>query len=267
MNKTVAKKDFENYLQEARTWETDKLKENQKSKKIAWCIAIVSCFTTFASVLAIAVLVPLKSVEPYVIRVDSSTGITDVIKPMKDSKTNYDEAINKYFTQWYVRYREGYSKALSEDYYTNVGLMSGSLEQQKYHAFFQPENNPQSPLNVYGAYANVKVKIKGTSFIKPNIAIVRYTKEVEHGLDKPQATHWTATITFTYSGAPMSEQDRAINPLGFQVIEYRNDPDALQHDATEPAKINYTPTATQTDTTAFPGQTANTHVPHIQVAR
>ena len=233
MSKNVAKKDFENYLQEARSWETDKLRENQKSKRIAWAVAAISNLISLVAVIAVALLAPLKSVEPYVIRVDNSTGIVDIVKPMKDSKTNYDEAINKYFTQWYVRYREGYSRRLADDYYINVGLMSSPLEQQKYHAFFKPEN-PQSPLNIYGEHTNVKIQIKGTSFIQPNIALVRYTKEIERGPDEQQVTHWAATITFQYSGAPMSEQDRAVNPLGFQVMEYRNDPEALPDNTNVP---------------------------------
>lgn len=38
-------------------------------------------------------------------------------------------------------------------------------------------------------------------------------------------THWAATLVFKFSDAPMAEKDRAVNPLGFQVTEYRTDPD------------------------------------------
>jgi type IV secretion system protein VirB8 len=265
MNNKVEKKDFENYLKEARTWETDKVQELLKSKKIAWRVATASGVIAFVAVFAVAALTPLKSVEPYVIRVDNSTGIVDVVKSMKDGKTNYDEAMNKYFTQWYVRYREGYSKELAEDYYGNVGIMSVGLEQQKYYEFFNPKN-PLSPLNVFGPYAKVKIRIKGTSFIKSNVALVRYTKEIERGLDKPIVTHWAATITFKYSGAPMKEKDRAVNPLGFQVVEYRNDPDAIAPEATPVAATPDNPASTNTapaGVTVFPGQIAPAPAPAI----
>ena len=226
MIKKVANQEFKEYLSESKSWETDKVLELQKSRTAAWRVAAATTAISFMSVMAVVGLTPLKTVEPIVIRVDNSTGIVDVVDGMKDGKTNYDEAINKYFTQWYVRYREGYSKELAEDYYTNVGLMSVNLEQQKYFEYFNPKN-PLSPLNVFGAFAKVKIAIKGTSFIKPNIALVRYSKSVERGMDKPIVSHWAATVIFKYSGAPMKESDRAINPLGFQVVEYRNDPDAL----------------------------------------
>jgi len=229
-NNKVKKENFEQYLLQARTWETDKVQEAQKSKKIAWIIASTSSGLAILSVLAVASLVPLKETKPFVIRVDNSTGIVDVVEALTDSKTNYDEVVNKYFTQWYVRYREGYTTELTEEYYYNVGVMSGGREQQKYFDAFNPKN-AQSPINVYGPYAKVKVRIKSTSFIKDNVALVRYIKEIERGADKNQITHWAATITFTYSGAPMKEKDREINPLGFQVVEYRNDPDALTPDS------------------------------------
>ena len=232
----TVKGDFRAYLAEARSWETDRTRQMKRSRKTAWRIAAASSAIAFMSVLAVAMLTPLKSVEPFVIRVDNSTGIVDVVSGLADGKANYEESVNKYFTQWYVRYREGYSKELAEEYYKNVGLMSGSLEQQKYHQIFNPKN-PQSPLNVYGDYARVKIRIKSTSFISPTIALVRYTKAIERGPDKPSFSHWAATITFRYSKAPMSMEDRGINPLGFQVMEYRNDPDSdvSETDATRPA--------------------------------
>lgn len=220
------KSDLQAYFNEAKSWETSRVKELLDSRKTAWRVAGVAAVLAIIAVGAVAGLTPLKEVSPYVIRVDNSTGVVDVVEALTDGKTNYEEAVNKYFTQWYVRYREGYSKDLAEEYYYNVGLMSNSIEQQKYYQAFNPKN-PQSPLNVYGPYAKVKIRIKGTSFISPHVALVRYVKEVERGLDKPQATHWAATITFKYTKAPMSERDREVSPLGFQVTEYRNDPDAV----------------------------------------
>lgn len=59
--------------------------------------------------------------------------------------------------------------------------------------------------------------------------MVRFARVLERSpTEKPLVTHWTATITFKYSGAPMKQRDRDRNPLGFQVTEYRVDPDAVE---------------------------------------
>jgi type IV secretion system protein VirB8 len=38
---------------------------------------------------------------------------------------------------------------------------------------------------------------------------------------------WVAVIRYRYSTAPMSVEDRYVNPLGFQVTSYRKDPEAV----------------------------------------
>ena len=256
--KEEKKSSVSDYLAEARSWETDKVITAQKSQKQAWTIAAISLAIALIAVIALALLVPLKHVEPFVVRVDNSTGAVDIVSGLADGKANYEEAVNKYFVQWYVRYREGYSKSLAEEYYNNTGLMSGSVEQQKYAEFFTPKN-PTSPLNIYGDYAQVKVKVKSTSFINPTVALVRYTKSVERGLDKSEVTHWAATVTFKYTKAPMSEQDRGVNPLGFQVVEYRNDPDVGDDKVIRTDSfMNQDTTPVENAPVLFPGQPEQT---------
>lgn len=219
----VEKENFARYLAEAKSWETDKVRSLEKSRKLAWVVASFAGLITVLTVMALAMLTPLKTAVPYVLRVDSATGAVDVVSAMTDTKTNYNKVMNKYNVQWYVRWREGYSKSLISEYYNNVGLTSSQQEQARYSQWIS-KNNPSSPLNVYGELGSVKIKIKSTSFLKNNVALVRYTKEVSDAANNG-ITHWAATIVFEYAGTPMSEQDRAVNPLGFQVLEYRNDPD------------------------------------------
>lgn len=243
MKTKIDPKDFQKYLNEAKSWETDKVATLEKSLKRSWVATWIFGVTAFSAVAAVAMLSPLKTVEPFVIRVDNSTGIVDVVSALKDGKTTYDEAMSKYFTQWYVRYREGFSMELAEEYYKSVGIMSAGLEQQKYFESFNPKN-PLSPVNIYGPSAKSIITIKSTSFLKPNVAMVRYTKGIQRGLSNPELSHWAATITFKYSGAPMAEKDRATNPLGFQVVEYRNDPDAFVTPASVVLAPNTTPAVT-----------------------
>lgn len=247
----VEKKEFAAYLNETKTWETSKVEAAEKSRRTAWRVAAGASFLALVAVTGISVMGPLKKVEPYVIRVDNTTGIVDVVTAMKDGKTTYDEAMNKFFIQRYVHFREGYTKALASEYYNNVGLMSGTAEQQKYFAFFTPKN-PNSPLNVYGEFAKVRVNIKSTSFIKSDVALVRYIKEIERGGDKA-VSHWAATVTFTYVKAPISEKDREINPLGFIVTDYRNDPEGTDYDVI-PAQQTSAPTQEPKAVTLYPAQ-------------
>src|SRR3990167_6657253 len=151
--------EIDKYVSEVRSWETDRVHTEQKSRQLAWRVAGVSLLLACLCVGAVAALVPLKTVEPYVIRVDNSTGVIDVVHALKGGDTTYNEAVNKYFAQLYVRAREGYFREIADVNYRTVGLLSGNTEQQRYFDYFTPKN-PQSPLVVYGKYAKVNITIK-----------------------------------------------------------------------------------------------------------
>jgi hypothetical protein len=65
------------------------------------------------------------------------------------------------------------------------------------------------------------------SFINDRVANVRFTRTVQTDTNI-QNSDWIATITFRYTNAPMAEGDRYRNPLGFQVENYRADPEVVR---------------------------------------
>lgn len=219
----------ESYFENSQRFEVSKTKALQNSERKAWRIAYGSMFLACLSTIAIVGLTPLKKSVPFVIRVDSATGIVDVVETMQDSKTNYDEAVSKYFIRQYLRYREGYSpdKELKEEYYRNVGFMSSQQEQAKYLEFFNPNTNPTAPINVLGNHGRITTVVKSISFVDANkkVALVRFVKHVQDGNDKKDIS-LAATITFKYLSGAIENSIRAINPLGFHVTEYRVDVDS-----------------------------------------
>ena len=219
------KDEFEQYQKEVLSWETSRVLELERSRSTAWRVATGSGLAAILAIGAVAGLTPLKTIKPFVVRVDNATGIVDVVSELGNAKTNYDESINKYFVQWYVRYRQAYSAELMEDYYFAVGALSSPIEQRRYLEQIQT-SNPESPINLYVKTSRVRIDVKSISFLQPNVALIRYTKILEHGAEQPDKTHWAATVTFHYSGTPTSEKVRGINPLGFEVTDYRVDPDA-----------------------------------------
>ena len=217
--------DFETYQREVLSWETHRTLELERSTQIAWRVAVAATVSAVLAVIALVGLTPLKTIKPFVVRVDNGTGMVDVVSELKDGQTNYDEAINKYFVQWYVRYRQAYSFELLEDYYFAVGALSSPIEQKRYLKEIET-SNPESPITRYGKNSRIRIDVKSISFLKPNVALVRYTKLLERGAEQPEKSHWAATLTFTYGGTPASEKTRGVNPLGFEVTDYRVDPDA-----------------------------------------
>ncbi|ASV84550.1 type IV secretion system protein virB8 [Ochrobactrum quorumnocens] len=216
---------LKSYFEKARRFDQDRLIQIERSNRIAWSIAIAASLVAVVSVCAIAGLTPLKTVEPFVVRVDNSTGIVDVVSALTSTAGTYDEAVTKYFAAKYVRAREGYVWSEAQENFRTIALLSVQAEQDRFAGHYRG-SNPESPQVTYGRAATARISIASISLINQNVISVRYMRTVTRGEDV-RATHWVATLTFSYANAPMSSTDRLVNPLGFVVSEYRSDPEAI----------------------------------------
>lgn len=221
----VTPDNLKSYFDKARRFDQDRLIQMERSARVAWLVAGFASVLAAASVFAIAALTPLKTVEPFVVRVDNSTGIVDVVSALTSTAGTYDEAVTKYFAARYVRAREGYVWSEAEENFRTVALLSTQPEQARFSAVYRG-SNPDSPQNVYGRNATARISIVSISLINATVTSVRYMRIITHG-DDVRSTHWVATLTFSYVNAPMSSTDRLVNPLGFAVSEYRADPEAI----------------------------------------
>jgi type IV secretion system protein VirB8 len=223
----VPSSDLKAYLAEARSWDHDRLAAAYRSRRLAWTIAASAAALAGAAVAAVAALAPLKTVEPYVVRVDRTTGAVEVLRGLSTAgPQTYDEAVTKSFLATYVRAREGWLPQAAEANFRQVSIMSTPEEQQRWALAFRP-TNPASPQVVYGPATDVQVGVRAISFVAPGVANVRFHRTVRRG-GQVEESDWIATAAFAYTKAPMGESDRLRNPLGFQVSSYRADPEVVR---------------------------------------
>lgn len=223
----VPANDLKAYFDDARRWDQDRLKTAERSKRVAWTVAILASGVAIAASAAVAALAPLKSVEPYVVRVNQTTGSVDVMTGLTGERgVTYNEAVSKSFLAQYVRAREGYLPPAAQENFQFVTILSTPDEQQRWADLYRA-TNPQSPQVLVGPDGSATVTIRNITFINDKVANVRFSKTVRLG-QEVKVTDWIATLTFAYTKAPMLESDRIRNPLGFQVDSYRADPEISQ---------------------------------------
>jgi type IV secretion system protein VirB8 len=221
--------DVEAYFLEARSWDEDRRALMDRSNRRAWRVAVASAAVALSAVVAVVVLAPLKTVVPYVIRVDDSTGIVDVV-PAYAGKTAPAEVVTRYLLSHYVSARERYVGALAESDYQFVGAFNTALMNQNWYAAWDP-HNADSPLNRYKDGTTVRVQIQAITFLtraggEPNTAQVRFlTATRASGSGAEQIHRWIATLGYGYSAPAKDDAQRALNPLGLRVTEYRKEPE------------------------------------------
>lgn len=217
---------IEAFVDAAKAWETDEIVRVRRSERRAWIFAALGIGTALAACIAVAALTPLKSVEPFVVRVDKNTGATDIVTRIDERTVSFNEALDKYFLARYVNYREEYSNAMAFPNYEAVTLMSTQQVGAAYYAQINPKN-PRSPVSVYGKDGTVEVAVNSISFLGNGVAQVRFAR-TEKGPNSPEReSSWIGTITFKYLKAPADGKARLVNPVGFQVSEYRLDPEMV----------------------------------------
>ena len=224
MKKRTPETNLAHYLEAGKGWETDEIAGAKRSERRAWRVAIGAGALAGLAVLAVAMLTPLKTVEPFIVKVDK-VGAADVVTLLKERTVTGNEAIDKYWLGQYVNFREEYSKTAAYGNYQATKLLSDPTVAAMYEKQVVPDN-PASPTAVFADKGYIETKITNVSFIGKQHAQVRFVrKETKDASLTPQESRWIATITYEYVNPPMDEAARLINPIGFRVTAYRIDPE------------------------------------------
>ena len=209
------------------TWETTRIAITEKSERRAWNVAKAfgACFVL--SLGAIALMMPLKTVEPYVIKVDKSTGMSEILHIANTQDIPVDEMMNKYWLSQYVLAREGYDWRTLNQEYIKVRELSLPNVFEVYASQYGTENKNSLEMQLKD---NKRIVVKLNTIVvnSDSIATVRFTKELLNNRtgDVEGRNSWIATIGFEYfPDFKVTEERRIINPFGFKVTSYRVDPE------------------------------------------
>ena len=113
-------------LSHGKNWYKDRYQYVLVQRKILVLITSLSLIASLVTVVVIARLTPLKTVEPFVIQVDQKTGITQTVDQMTVKEITANEAVNNFFIVQYIRSRENYASNDLSRNYNIVRLMSES---------------------------------------------------------------------------------------------------------------------------------------------
>lgn len=214
------------YFDKSASWATDSQLLSLRSRRLGWTVAAVAIGIVALQALALVLLTPLKTVQPITLLVDRQTGFVQAVDPDTPLRVSADEALTQSFLAQYVVAREGFDRATVGIDYRKVALLSGGAARASYLAEM-PATNPASPFRRYSGGTVVGVRIKSVSRLEPGTAIVRFdTQQQSPGGGVAPTQPWIAVIRYEYSNAPMSLEDRLVNPLGFKAMSYRRSAEA-----------------------------------------
>jgi type IV secretion system protein VirB8 len=225
------------YFREAASWDEDRVAHANLSARRAWAAAGAGWICALVSAVALTLLMPLKRVEPFVVRVDNSSGVVDIV-PVYDGKAGLTQTVTRYFLTHYITVCERFNFATAESDYEECGAFHAAQRNQAWSALWNT-NNPASPLNVHKDGSTVRVQVESVSFFERasgvgDLAQVRYlTAERQVSAAEARLTHWIATIQYAYTSPSKDPRVRRWNPLGFKIVDLTAEAEVLAQPSPE----------------------------------
>ncbi|HEL3783332.1 TPA: type IV secretion system protein [Stenotrophomonas maltophilia] len=209
----------------------------RRSERRAWWVATGSLLMSLALAGGYYYMLPLKEKVPFLVMADAYTGTATVARlsgTFQGETITTNEAINRSNVAQYVLARESYDSAVMglRDWEL-VFVMSTDPVAQSMRVRYAG-NNPQNPFVMYGRERAIRVKILSITPLgaEPNGSFRGASVRIQRSLlDKRTGVatyldNQLVTMRFGYNqNLALSEQDRILNPLAFQVTEYRVDND------------------------------------------
>lgn len=224
----------------------------RKSARRAWMVTWASMLMSLILAGGYYYMLPLKEKVPYLIMADAYTGTSSVTQ-LRDSPTyqsvTASEAVNRSNIASFILARESYDNSAigSRDWRRLYTMASPNVAAA--YSNHHSRRNASSPVNLYGKAKSIRINILSitpsgrTAAGAPTGATVRFQRTLfdkAAGVAQP-LDNKIATMVFEYKpNLSMSEEDRLLNPLGFQVTEYRVDSDFSSQPPAE-VRINAAP--------------------------
>ena len=216
------------YYEAASTWAQDTHETLRRSRRTAWIVAGIAVGIAAIQAVALVVLVPLKQTMPYTITVDRETGYVQTTRGVNLGTLSETEAVAQSFVVQYVLARETFDAAdYREQYRKTLAWSQGAAETEYLRDW--DKTNPNGIQSRVSPNTRIQVTVKSVTILGPRSAMIRFDTERSEGGGGPGMRQpWVASVVYSFSNKPINEQDRYLNPLGFQISSYRRDAETTQ---------------------------------------
>jgi type IV secretion system protein VirB8 len=214
------------YYKQVESFQAERNRRARRSSRIAWSIAGVALAANAALGIAVASMLPLQRLVPLYIWLDRDGVAHDAVS-MSDLPATQSQAVIRAAIWQYVRDRESYDFADARYRYDVVSLMSAPDVRDAYQHWFLAHTNPQSPQVTVGRKGQIDTAMVGLSFVRPQVALVRYRKTVLMYGETPTTTAWESTVGFAVIDK-LPASARLADPGGILVTNYQSSEESPQ---------------------------------------
>ncbi|MBU6339420.1 MAG: hypothetical protein KGQ36_05580 [Rickettsiales bacterium] len=195
-----------------KSWYSNRYQIVVVQRNILFLLTLISMVSVAIAVIFVKTIMSSKSLEPYVIEVEEKTGVATVVDQLTSKSFTANEMVRKYFINQFVHAASGYDPKSYKSDSDKMRLFSTP----SVFGEFRSRINARS----LGAGTTIDVRIKSIQFPDSNTAQIRIFKQTTYLDTKPQEQDEIITMNFYFTNVELTDEERLINPLGFQVSKY-----------------------------------------------
>lgn len=205
-----------------RNWYEERNDTILVQRNLLFVVLLIILCLSMASMGVIAYVINSREFDPFVIQIDDTTGMAKIVNPTTSKILAGNEALAQYFIKKYVTARETYNPI---DFDTEarkiIRLMSTYTIFRDYLGYIR--NDQINPSIIYGQKNTTFLMVRSWSKLSETKYIFRFSINETAGAGR--IFNKIAIVEFQYIPMELTEKDKDINPVGFQVIGYRVDND------------------------------------------
>ena len=194
-----------------KSWYSNRYQIVVVQRNILLLFTLISMLSVAVAVIFVKNIMASKSLEPYVIEVESKTGIATIVNQLTAQNFTGDQIIRRYFLNQFVQAASGYDPKTYK------------MDVDKVRLFSTPDvyNDFRNRINAreLGIESRIEVRIKSVQFSDANTAQIRVLRLININ-DKVTTKDEVITMNFFFTDLNLTMEERLINPLGFQVSKY-----------------------------------------------
>ncbi|MDR2831497.1 MAG: type IV secretion system protein [Rickettsiales bacterium] len=204
-------------------WNSSRYSTVVAQRNILLLFALILLATISISILAIFKISTSSTIAPFVIEIEKKSGIVQLVDPVTVEQYSANEVLNNHFIAEYIRAREVFDPYhYNYNYYTKVRVFSSSNVYNEFRNYIKSQNMDDL-FNLYSDFVKNEFKIRSIQKLGNDAIQVRFTVEFTRKDGGSTRKNKIVIMSYRYASLEMDDQQRYINPLGFQVISYRVD--------------------------------------------
>ena len=211
-----------NVVRSVRNWYEERYDSIIVQRNILFMLLLIFIILSIISIISVAVVINSKRFDPFVIQIDETTGMAKIVNPTSSQMLEGNDSLARYFIKKYVIARETYNPV---DFDTQakqiVRLFSSSSIFFTYLGYLK--NQDVNPGVIYGQKNTTFLTVKSWSKLDARKYMLRFS--ISETSENRRVFNKLAIIDFNYIAMDLTETERDINPIGFQVQGYRVDDD------------------------------------------